>query len=113
MLHNPAVFHNPMDFIPERFSDNDNALKVVGLTFGFGRRCVFCTISLEMSLYTISELAQGRNLPSPLCSLLSQLHLLHVSLVTLLMKMGILLQRMLYTRREQLGMDLLHASTII
>jgi len=39
MLHDPAVFDRPDEFIPERFSgDETEMIKVNELTFGFGRR---------------------------------------------------------------------------
>ena len=39
MLHDPDVYPNPMDFIPERFNgDESEMMKVTDLVFGFGRR---------------------------------------------------------------------------
>ncbi|KAF8815498.1 putative monooxygenase [Phlegmacium glaucopus] len=41
MLHDPAVYSDPMEFRPERFGGLDSEMKkVTELTFGFGRR--FC-----------------------------------------------------------------------
>jgi len=39
MLHDPEVYENPDEFIPERFNDDEVEMaKVTDLVFGFGRR---------------------------------------------------------------------------
>ncbi|KAJ7186809.1 putative monooxygenase [Mycena filopes] len=39
MLHDPEVFPNPMEFLPERYDNQDSAMKrVTDVAFGFGRR---------------------------------------------------------------------------
>ena len=36
-MHDETVYHNPEEFIPERFSD-DNEPDCLTIAFGFGRR---------------------------------------------------------------------------
>ncbi|KAF8898066.1 cytochrome P450 [Gymnopilus junonius] len=38
MLHDPEIYPNPMQFIPERYNGSDEEMFKVTLSFGFGRR---------------------------------------------------------------------------
>lgn len=53
-MHDPEVYKNPMEFIPERYNNSDAEMKrVTDLVFGFGRRVCPGSSFAEGTLYAI------------------------------------------------------------
>lgn len=54
MLHDPEVYQNPMEFIPERYNNSDAEMKKVAeLNFGLGRRACPGSSFAEDTLYAM------------------------------------------------------------